>query len=326
MVKTVASALRLILNNFILKKRTISTVSEDTVTAFREIRAYFEFRDAVFFEVKLKMKRNEKNFDFGDVERLPPPLPIEAEFSFEVEEERTVEYKWKKRIAILVTALLLLLATVVTVWIFIPKNAEDNVEDLPTIQDTELEEWRGAFLAKKIYENCMANTVVIRVERGSGGSFWSGFVLSEDGFIVTSLKDLDKTKGGRLYVVLNGEKEYLVDSIRIDRDSSLAILKISADGLTPTVFRDDEVQCGEEIISVGACADNSCQIASGEVSGIDGELLKVNIPLGIQGIGAPLFDENGKLVGIACSSGIEGVDSAISAKKGKEILLSMRGK
>ena len=65
---------------------------------------------------------------------------------------------------------------------------------------------------------------------------------------------------------------------------------------------------------------------SGEVSGIDGELLKVNISLGTQGIGAPLFDENGRLVGIACSSGANGVESAINATKGKEILLSMRGK
>lgn len=218
--------------------------------------------------------------------------------------------------------------TVIALIFFLSSATPKSVQrvDPPTNSEFD-EEWRGAFSARDIYEDCYASTVSIRLGRDVSGMYWSGFVIDGDGWIVTSLDVMDTSKRGRLYVSFCDGREYSVESIQKDDDSRLALLKISATELGAVSVRDESMQSGEGIIAMGAFEYGNACVLSGEVSGALDDMLKINIGLDMHGTGAPLFDEDGYLVGIATAKNLEEnsrISYAISAQKIKTVILAMK--
>jgi hypothetical protein len=148
-------------------------------------------------------------------------------------------------------------------------------------------EWRGAFLSKEIYENALTCSVTLR----GGEREWSGVMISEDGWIATALDPVEETERGRIYAVLGDGREYGVESFFGLGDT--AALKIDAEGLSAPAVSSAELQAGESVISVSAGGELFC----GFLSGVDSQ--SFNIPLTDRGEGAPVFDREGGLVGVA---------------------------
>ena len=103
---------------------------------------------------------------------------------------------------------------------------------------------------------------------GSG----SGIILTKDGYIATNahvVKDTDQYSV-KLFDEANRETPYDAVLISHDTKTDLAVLKISASGLTPAQLgNSDQVQLGETVCALGNPAGLSGSISMGIVSGMN---------------------------------------------------------
>jgi len=223
--------------------------------------------------------------------------------------------------AVCVALCVLITAICLTVAFFdVPAKTVQSADTKPS--DEVSDEWKGAFAAKNIYENCYESSVTIRLGRDNESMFWSGFVIDSDGWIATSLDVMEVSKRGRMYVAFSDGKEYSVVSRWRDPESGIALLKISAESLNAVELREEDMQGGERVICVGALEYGSSCVASGEICGMLDERFKVNIGLDAHGTGAPLFDDDGRFVAMATADDFENggrISYALSANKCKSV-------
>ncbi len=224
-----------------------------------------------------------------------------AEFDFfDTEEQRLRERMRLARRACLVFAALLCAASVAFMLFW--GNKGEQSEYPAESEQNPTSEWKGAFAEQSIYENCLRNVLSVRVEMGSGGDYWTGLVLSEDGWIATASKGLDIQKNGRLYVVFEDGERYAVESIYTDNGAGISLLKVNASGLNSVDIRQTAIQQGERVTALKASENNGILVASGELSGESGEQMRLNIPFEKSIMGAPVFDDDGLLLGMICAS------------------------
>lgn len=228
-----------------------------------------------------------------------------------------------RRVWIIVCACVVITVTLLTLALknATPKALQNPVE-VPTDVSTD-EEWRGAFAARNIYEQCYENAVTVRVGHSSESPYWSGFVIDTDGWIATSLEIMTPSARGKIYVSFNDGREYSVDSVICDNEYGIALLKIRAESLNAVQLREGELHLGERIIGVGALEYGRSCVLSGEICGTLDDSLKINIGLDEHGTGAPLFDEDGYLVGMATSRDFQDggkISCALTAYKCRESL------
>ena len=235
---------------------------------------------------------------------------------------------------------ILLVIAAVIVFEFWDKSEDVTAEALLDVSSEELD-WQGAFESKEIFEACKASFVSVIAE----GRHASGFVYSEDGWIATVEGVVNEAVTGRIEVLLGDGRRFLVDSFRQNRESGLTLLKIEASGLCAARFNArDELCVGEEIFSFCAFGERGeASLFSGKVAHTDREvellrtdggtrrlsLVQIGILLTEEGVGAPIFNVRGELVGIACASGEPYgerymVDYAFSAADISRLLLAMK--
>lgn len=190
--------------------------------------------------------------------------------------------------------LILLLAATALICVMIFIFGADSKPPMEiTIPTEDCEEWRGAFAERRIYEECLECSVSLKVGKGQNVKYWSGVILSSDGWIATDALMIGDAEDGRVCVTLSDGREYGADSIRRDKDSGAAVLKIAAEGLRAAELSDRELQGGERTVAVSEGRD----IIICSVSSADKEL-RVNINGGSGSEGAPVFDNDGYLVGL----------------------------
>jgi S1-C subfamily serine protease len=162
-----------------------------------------------------------------------------------------------------------------------------------------------------IFEKSEESVVQVNVLRGeSEGGMGSGFVYSEDGYVITNhhvVKDAQKVT----VTFLDGEA-YIGDVIGRDRDLDIAVVKVSPSNtyLQPIKIGDSsKLKVGERIAAIGNPFGLSGSMTSGIVSQI-GRLLPqesgYSIPDVIQtdaainpgNSGGPLINMKGEVVGI----------------------------
>ena len=106
-----------------------------------------------------------------------------------------------------------------------------------------------------------------------------------------------------------------MEEVRYDGEGRLTLYRISKDELIVAELRESALIQGEELISLSSCGppDYACALLSGITSHTDrsvrieqgegslrfDELIQVDVSLGDDGCGAPLFDKKGKLVGVS---------------------------
>ena len=273
-----------------------------------------------------------------DIPRLTSEENIEIDIDFE-----NINVKKKRRYPFFVLALLLLLILAAFIIFKISVDKSRAAEQVFLDSSESDEVWQGAFISREVFERCKAASVSVLAD----GKFCSGFVYSSDGWIATVEGIVNENVKGRIEVVLCDGRRFFVDSFRQNRESGLTLLKIDAYGLTSVNMSEEKsVFAGQELFTFCALSDEmgESSLFSGKVAHAsrtvelqraDGRtstlsLLQIGILLTEEGVGAPLFNESGELVGIGCASagGDEGgrymINYAFVARDVSELLSVMK--
>jgi len=158
---------------------------------------------------------------------------------------------------------------------------------------------------------------------GTATSAGSGFVISDNGYIVTNYHVIDGADTIKV-TFYNGE-EYEATFVGGEESNDVAVLKIDATGLTPVVLGDsDNLSVGEPVSTIGnALGTLSFSQTSGAVSGLgrsvtysDGtiiSMLQTDCTINSGNSGGPLFDQYGRVVGITSAKYSNNADSSAAS-------------
>jgi len=136
----------------------------------------------------------------------------------------------------------------------------------------------------------------------------SGFILSEDGYVVTNhhvVEDADEVT-----VRLPDRREYDAEVVGLDPRSDLALLRIDADDLPfLTLGEDDALQVGEWVLAIGSPFGLDYSVTAGIVSAKGRSLptrsrenyvpfIQTDVAINPGNSGGPLFNLEGEVVGV----------------------------
>jgi len=142
----------------------------------------------------------------------------------------------------------------------------------------------------------------------------SGFIVSEDGYIVTN-RHVVSDENAEYTVILNGGKKYTAKVIARDSLNDIAIVKIDDKGLPALTFADSEkLQVGQTAIaigspllefknsvSVGVVSGLSRKITAGDGKGMSEQLdgvIQTDAAINPGNSGGPLLDSSGNVIGV----------------------------
>jgi len=168
---------------------------------------------------------------------------------------------------------------------------------------------------------------------GSPRALGTGFVVSEDGYILTNAHVVSEngTLAETVTVSFKDEGKVAATIVGADDSSDVALLKIDpaeVTGLTVLPLGDsDALRVGEPVVAIGNPLGYDFTLTTGVISALDRELQSPNgsiIPNGIQtdaainsgNSGGPLIDSSGQVIGIneqiaTQSGGNEGLGFAV---------------
>lgn len=178
---------------------------------------------------------------------------------------------------------------------------------------------------------------VPRIQQPSSGS---GFILSEDGYILTNFHVVDEAD--EIIVSLQDRSEHEATLVGADFLSDLALLKIDASGLPSAETGDsDSLEVGEWVLAIGAPFGFEYTVTAGVVSGKGRSLsgrngnyvpfIQTDVAINPGNSGGPLFDMKGRVVGINSqiytrSGGFMGISFAIPVKVAMDVVQQIRDK
>ncbi len=148
----------------------------------------------------------------------------------------------------------------------------------------------------------------------------SGFVLSEDGYVITNNHVVANATKGSVVVRLYSGEEYPATVVGADSMSDVALLKIEATGLpTVTLGDSDQLEVGEMLEAIGnPLGELTFTMTVGYLSALDREInadgtpinmIQTDAAINAGNSGGPLFDMNGNVVGVT-SAKISGLSSS----------------
>ncbi|MCL2747278.1 MAG: trypsin-like peptidase domain-containing protein [Oscillospiraceae bacterium] len=161
----------------------------------------------------------------------------------------------------------------------------------------------------------------------------SGFIISEDGYIVTNNHVIEGAT--TIMVILAGGESYTAKLVGRDAAEDTALLKIEAEGLTALTWGDsDSLRVGDPVVAIGnPLGELANSMTSGIVSALDRSvnidgtpmtMLQVDASVSPGNSGGPLFDQYGQVIGIVSAkssgSGVEGIGFAIPSKIAQYII------
>ena len=182
----------------------------------------------------------------------------------------------------------------------------------------------------------------------------SGFVLTQDGYIVTNyhvIEDAAKDSSVTVEVAFANGDKYPAKLVGGEQDNDVAVLKIEAAGLTPVTLGDSgKLVVGEPVYAIGnPLGELTYTLTDGIVSALDRlittsstnansqtesvtlNVLQTNCAINPGNSGGPLFDQYGSVVGIVSAkytqstSGVsaEGLGFALPINDVKEIIADL---
>ena len=149
-----------------------------------------------------------------------------------------------------------------------------------------------------------------RPHGGGGGerhSLGSGFIISSDGYVLTNNHVVDGAD--EILIKLSDRRELDAKVVGTDKESDVALLKVNATNL-PTVPLGDssKLKPGQWVVAIGSPFGLDHSITQGIVSyvgrsngGADQQyvpFIQTDVPINRGNSGGPLFDLDGKVVGI----------------------------
>lgn len=141
-----------------------------------------------------------------------------------------------------------------------------------------------------------------------GGGHGSGFVITDDGYMLTNYHVVEEAE--RVRVRFQNGASVVVRVVARDQRRDVALLKADMEGLRPLYLQLTDVATGDEVFPVGAPGDEFFQgsisrgIASGYRMYTQGRLLQSDAYIFGGNSGGPVVDKNGHLVGLSVSTGL----------------------
>lgn len=185
----------------------------------------------------------------------------------------------------------------------------------------------------QVYAKCVNSVVAITAtvtsSQTTGGSSGSGFIISEDGYIVSNYHVVEGASS--LTVTTHNGDQYSATIVGYDDRNDLALLKADATGLSAvTLGSSNDLIVGDQVVAIGnPLGELNATLTVGYVSGKDRtvttdgtviNMIQTDAAINPGNSGGPLFNMKGEVVGITTakysgttSSGatIEGIGFAI---------------
>jgi putative serine protease PepD len=196
---------------------------------------------------------------------------------------------------------------------------------------------RAATDVSALYARVSKGVVSVETRTAAGGGTGSGFVLDEDGYLLTNEHVVEDASSVRVRFAQGAPLTARV--VGADASSDLALLKIDPDdhALTPLALGSSKnLKVGQPAIAIGSPYGFAGTLTTGVISAVERPIKSPNnftIEDAIQtdaainpgNSGGPLLDASGRVIGInaqiASSSGAnDGVGFAIAVDTAKEIL------
>lgn len=162
----------------------------------------------------------------------------------------------------------------------------------------------------------------------------SGFIVTEDGYIVTNYHVISDayTGGNKITVMLYNGDKFEAKIVGVEEASDIAVLKINATGLSAATLGDsDSLQVGEMVYAIGnPLGELSFSLADGRVSALDREIttqdattgqtttnnmFQISAAVNEGNSGGPVYNDRGEVIGVVTAkyadTGVEGLGFAL---------------
>ncbi|MDF2838633.1 MAG: Serine protease, DegP/HtrA, do-like [Evtepia sp.] len=187
----------------------------------------------------------------------------------------------------------------------------------PVELGTTSSDTRKQMTVPEVYANNVHSCVGITVDIVStnlfgqtvkGAAAGSGFVVTEDGYIITNYHVIQSAN--TITVSFVDGKSYPATLVGGDADNDIAVIKIDAKGLTPVILGDSKnMYVGESVVTIGnPLGELTFSLSDGVVSALDRSItmsdgkkmsmLQTNCTINSGNSGGPLFNLYGEVIGI----------------------------
>ena len=221
----------------------------------------------------------------------------------------------------------------------LPDNGSGSPSTASTKQVASTTKSGSSTSLAALYDKVKSGVVYVQAGNASG----SGFVIDDDGYIVTNDHVVAESS---TYQVRIGDQGSLIDATLVGADpsSDLALLKVDpaqAGELHPVNLGDSsDVQVGDTVIAIGSPFGLQSTLTSGIVSALNRSIespngqtisgaLQTDAAINPGNSGGPLLDSTGDVVGVnaqiaSSSGGSTGVGFAISVDTVKSIVPKLK--
>jgi serine protease Do len=188
---------------------------------------------------------------------------------------------------------------VVKVTVTATRESSSDSNRLPNFNEEELPEF-----FQKFFENLPDSPGVPRGNNPAAG-FGSGFILTDDGYIVTNAHVVDNAAA--ITIGMPDRREFDAELIGVDKRTDLALLKVEATGLpTLTLGDSDKLKVGQWVLAIGSPFGFEYTATQGIVSALSRSLpnenyvpfIQTDVAVNPGNSGGPLFDLDGNVVGV----------------------------
>jgi len=174
-------------------------------------------------------------------------------------------------------------------------------------------------------------------------SLGSGFVIDEDGYIVTNYHVIESAR--QIEVNFSGDDRVRATIVGVDPSTDLAVLKINAQvrALTPLPLGDsDAVRVGDAVVAIGNPFGLERTVTAGIVSALQREItapngytidkvIQTDAPINQGNSGGPLLNTRGQVIGVNSQiepgdsgTGNLGIGFAVPAATVREVFAQIR--
>ena len=171
-----------------------------------------------------------------------------------------------------------------------------------------------------------------------GAGFGSGFIISDDGYVITNAHVVDNAS--EIRVGLHDQREYQAELIGSDPASDIALLKLDAQQLPTVKIGDsDDLRVGEWVLAIGSPFGFEHTATQGIVSALARSLpddtyvpfIQTDVAVNPGNSGGPLFNTDGEVVGVnsqiySRSGGYQGLSFAIPVNVAMSIADQLKDK
>ncbi|WP_062530933.1 S1C family serine protease [Demequina rhizosphaerae] len=168
------------------------------------------------------------------------------------------------------------------------------------------------------------------IQNGQEAAEGSGFVIREDGYLLTNNHVVEGSDNDTVTVVMSDGTEYDGAVVGATADYDLAVVKIDKDGLTPLVLGDsDELVVGDDVIAVGSPLGLESTVTTGIVSALHRpvtagdtsstafiDAIQTDAAINPGNSGGPLINSAGEVIGINSAIASLGTSSSEAGSVG----------